>query len=70
MPCRLAGRRPGPVLHNWWPGWCVRKLPGTCEHDLVTVTTDIAPRAMHAVLFAEQMYRAWSLQHGHPYHRE
>lgn len=22
------------------------------------------------VLFAEQMYRAWSLQSGHPYHRE
>jgi len=28
------------------------------------------PHGMVRVLFAEQMYRAWSLQTGHPYHRE
>ncbi len=28
------------------------------------------PHGMARVLFAEQMYRAWSLQTGHPYHRE
>ena len=28
------------------------------------------PHGLARVLFAEQMYRAWSLQNGHPYHRE
>ncbi|MDH3615382.1 MAG: 23S rRNA (pseudouridine(1915)-N(3))-methyltransferase RlmH [Gammaproteobacteria bacterium] len=28
------------------------------------------PHGMARVLFAEQMFRAWSLQTGHPYHRE
>lgn len=28
------------------------------------------PHGLVRVLFAEQMYRAWSLQTGHPYHRE
>jgi 23S rRNA (pseudouridine1915-N3)-methyltransferase len=28
------------------------------------------PHGLARVLFSEQMYRAWSLQVGHPYHRE
>ena len=28
------------------------------------------PHGLARVLFAEQMYRAWSFQTGHPYHRE
>jgi 23S rRNA (pseudouridine1915-N3)-methyltransferase len=28
------------------------------------------PHGLARVLFAEQMYRAWSLKSGHPYHRE
>lgn len=28
------------------------------------------PHGLARILFAEQMFRAWSLQTGHPYHRE
>lgn len=28
------------------------------------------PHGLARVLFAEQLFRAWSLQTGHPYHRE
>jgi 23S rRNA (pseudouridine1915-N3)-methyltransferase len=28
------------------------------------------PHGLARVFFSEQMYRAWSLQSGHPYHRE
>ena len=28
------------------------------------------PHAMVRVVLAEQLYRAWSLQTGHPYHRD
>lgn len=28
------------------------------------------PHGLARVLFVEQIYRAWSLQNGHPYHRE
>lgn len=28
------------------------------------------PHGLARILFAEQLFRAWSLQTGHPYHRE
>jgi 23S rRNA (pseudouridine1915-N3)-methyltransferase len=28
------------------------------------------PHAMARVLLIEQLYRAWSVNHNHPYHRE
>ena len=39
--------------------------------DLTWSLSDLTlPHGLARVLFAEQMYRAWALQSGHPYHRE
>lgn len=39
-------------------------------HKLLALSALTLPHGMVRVLLAEQLYRAWSLMHNHPYHRE
>jgi len=48
-------------------------VPDSCRQraDFTWSLSELTlPHGMVRVLFAEQMYRAWSLQSGHPYHRD
>jgi 23S rRNA (pseudouridine1915-N3)-methyltransferase len=44
---------------------CSRRADFTWSLSSLTL-----PHGLARVLFAEQLYRAWSLQSGHPYHRD
>ncbi|MBU3725064.1 MAG: 23S rRNA (pseudouridine(1915)-N(3))-methyltransferase RlmH [Burkholderiaceae bacterium] len=41
----------------------------TSCHQQVRLSSMTLPHGLARVLLAEQLYRAWSLQHHHPYHR-
>jgi 23S rRNA (pseudouridine1915-N3)-methyltransferase len=48
-------------------------VSGACRDraDLIWSLSELTlPHGLARILFAEQMYRAWTLQSGHPYHRD
>jgi len=40
------------------------------SHQLLRLSSMTLPHAMVRVMLVEQLYRVWSIQNAHPYHRE
>ena len=74
-----------PILSGWLDGW-MREGISPCfvigsadglapelkaiAAQTIALSGCVLPHGMVRVLLAEQIYRAWSLLHNHPYHRE
>jgi 23S rRNA (pseudouridine1915-N3)-methyltransferase len=74
-----------PMLADWMRAWMQEGvnpcfLIGSADglaprvketaHKTIALSGCVLPHGMVRVLLAEQLYRAWSLMHNHPYHRE
>ncbi|MCE2988921.1 MAG: 23S rRNA (pseudouridine(1915)-N(3))-methyltransferase RlmH [Burkholderiales bacterium] len=74
-----------PMLAAWMQSWMrdgvqpcfiIGSADGLAESIKATATQTVSvsgcvlPHGMVRVILAEQLYRAWSLMHNHPYHRE
>lgn len=51
------------------PDGLARECRDACRHQ-VSLGRMTMPHALVRVVLVEQLYRAWSIIHGHPYHRE
>lgn len=74
-----------PLLSQWLQAWMaegvspcfiIGSADGLAEsvkfaaHRTIALSSCVLPHGMVRVLLTEQLYRAWSLLHNHPYHRE
>jgi len=74
-----------PQLAAWLKGWMTEGVSpcfviGSADglspefkktaHHTIALSGCVLPHGMVRVLLVEQLYRAWSLLHNHPYHRE
>jgi 23S rRNA (pseudouridine1915-N3)-methyltransferase len=74
-----------PHLANWLSTWMAEGVApcfviGSADglspaikasaHKTIALSGCVLPHGMVRVMLAEQIYRAWSMLHNHPYHRE
>ncbi len=74
-----------PLLARWFRGWLdegrspcfvigsadglAPAVKSTAAHT-ISLSGCVLPHGLVRVMLAEQLYRAWSMLHNHPYHRE
>jgi 23S rRNA (pseudouridine1915-N3)-methyltransferase len=67
--CRLEGGQGGDIAFLiGGPDGLDESLKAQCQHQ-IRISSMTLPHGLARVLLAEQLYRAWSLQNNHPYHR-
>jgi 23S rRNA (pseudouridine1915-N3)-methyltransferase len=69
LAAALAGLRPSAVLSFGIAGGLDPALR-EAAHERIRLSDLTLPHAMARVLLIEQLYRAWSVNAKHPYHRE
>ena len=78
---QLTTRQLAGQMQDWMRGGCdvafiIGGADGLCEsvkssaQQLLALSSMTLPHGMVRVLLAEQLYRAYSLLHNHPYHRD